>query len=130
MDESSSELIEGACKFIDFTCGCCGLIWSSTFIEVYKVLDGEYLSCAKCKSSLRSTVGESRKIKYALARHALIWTFLVVCGLAGLLVIGAIFEWVNYLAGWVVLLVSVFLIGCVKVSYEGGKVFEVRLDSV
>lgn len=79
---------------------------------------------------MRPSVKESRKIKYALIRHILIWTFLTVFGLAWLLVVGAIFEWISYLAGWLVLCVSIFLVWCLRVSYEGAKLLDIRLDRV
>lgn len=128
MGGSSSGLIEGCCGFIDFTCGCCGLIWQSTYTEVYKILDGEHVSCDKCKNNVRPNTNENRRIKYALFRHSFIWCFWVVCGLVWLLVVGAIFEWVSYMAGFVVLSISIFLVWCTKVSYEGGKVFDITLD--
>ncbi len=79
---------------------------------------------------MRSSVKESRKIKCALFRHVLVWTFLTVFGLAWLLVVGAIFEWISYLAGWLVLCVSIFLVWCLRISYEGAKLFCIRLDRV
>ena len=79
---------------------------------------------------MRPSVKESRKIKYALFTHVLIWTFLTVFGLAWLLVVGAIFEWVSYFVGWLVLCVSIFLVWCSRISYEGAKLFFIRLDRV
>lgn len=128
MADDSKSVVDDCCKFIDFNCGSCGLVWPSTYTEVFKVLDGDKVVCDKCKACVRSTVKENRKIKYVLFRHALFWTVLTVFGLTWLLVVGAIFEWVSNLIGWVVLFVSLFLVWCVRVSYEGGKIFDIRLD--
>lgn len=130
MADNSKSVGDDCCKFIDFTCGGCGLFWPSTYTDIFKLLNGGAVVCDKCKASMRSSVKESRKIKCALFRHVLVWTFLTVFGLAWLLVVGAIFEWISYLAGWLVLCVSIFLVWCLRISYEGAKLFCIRLDRV
>lgn len=70
------------------------------------------------------------KIRYALARHMLIWNLMVVGALIGTVAVGAVFQWVGNLAGSMVLVAGFFLVWAFKVTCVGHKIFDVRLEEV
>lgn len=128
MNNLPSSSVEDHCPFIDFHCSRCECVWPSTYRGLYQLLGAERIPCSKCNAHLHAAVDQRMKIIYALVRHILIWTFMVVGVLVGIVAVGAVFQWVGSLEGSIMLCVGFFGVWAFKLTFVGHKIFDVRLE--
>ncbi len=130
MNNLSSSSVEDRCPFVDFYCSRCECVWPSTYGALCQLLGGQHIPCINCNAHLHAAFDQRKKIRYALARHMLIWSLMVVGALIGTVAVGAVFQWVGNLAGNMVLVAGFFLVWAFKVTCVGHKIFDVRLEEV
>ena len=130
MNNLPSSTAEDRCPFIDFYCSRCECVWPSTYGGLFQLLRAERIPCINCNAHLHAAFDQRMRIKYALARHSLKWSFMVVGALIGTVAVGAVFEWVGNLAGNMMLVAIIFGVWAFKVTFVGHKIFDVRLEEV
>ena len=128
MNNLSSSSVEDCCPFIDFYCSRCGCVWPSTYGGLHQLLGAARIPCSKCNAQLHAAFDQRMKIKYALVRHILIWSFMVVGALIGVVAVGAVFQCVGNLEGSIMLCAGFFGVWAFKLTFVGYKIFDVRLE--